>query len=295
MKKGASLMMGAVVGAGVLSACGGGSSDGTVTASSDTRPPTLVSTTPAQNATQVSSSVTVTSTWSKALAPAATCQITPALTGVVCRATVSGDGRTVSASNDGANLAFAAGATYSVQFSVRDQAGNPASSTVTFTTAPAAAASCPRATLDDVWINNRLGCLSAGQQFVDLSGRATGTKADIAYIVSQLVVDSAFYNVLGGNNRRYFSHFLCVRNVPSDVRRVSLAADLQIAIGVSNQSSLKPPGVGAVNLDISGGNQPSLLVTSCDPLRHPVIVNYDTGRIESVNPAALSALSIYSM
>jgi len=285
----------ATVLAAALSACGGGSSDGGGTVSADTRSPTLVSTNPAQNATQVAGTTTVSTTWSEALATTATCAITPAIGGVDCRATVGSDGRTVSASNNGASLTFPAGATYSIRFTVRDAAGNGASATVTFSTAPTATAACPHSVLGDVWLNNRLGCLSVGQRFIDLSSGATGTKADTAYVVAELVVDSSFSNVLGPSVRRFFRHFLCVRNTPSNLQRTFLATDLSIAIGTSNQSALKPPGVGAVSLAIAAANEPSFVAMPCDPARHPVIVDYDTGRIESVNPATLAALTIYDM
>lgn len=285
----------AAVLAAALTACGGGSSDGGGTDSADRQPPLLVSTSPAQNATQVAATATVSTSWSEALSPTAACVITPAISGVNCRATIGSDGRTVSASNDGASLTFPAGATYSVQFTVRDAAGNGASAAVTFTTAPIAAAACPHSVLGDVWLNNRLGCLSVGQRFVDLSSGATGTKADVAYVVSELVVDSSFTNVLGAGVSRFFRHFLCLRNAPSNLQRIYVATDLSIAIGTSNQSALKPPGVGAVTLAIAGGNQPSFVAMPCDPSRHPVIVDYETGRIESISPAALAALTIYDM
>lgn len=154
---------------------------------------------------------------------------------------------------------------------------------------------CPRAQLADAWINNRLACLSPGQTFVDLSRSATGTPVDRAFVIGQTTLDRDFRNVLPAGASRHFQHFVCVRGAPGNVRGQSVATDLAVAIGTSNSSATKPPQVSAISLDVAGGDRPGWVDRACDPALHPVIVNFQTGRIESVNAAALSQLQVYDL
>lgn len=156
---------------------------------------------------------------------------------------------------------------------------------------------CPRAQLADAWINNRLGCATVGQRLIDLSGSAAGLRSDTAFVIRQQTLDAGFNNVLGGNVARHFRHFLCVRNAPAGLteglNRLSLATDLSVAIGTSNSSTRKPPQVSAVTLEVAGGNGPGWVNTICDPAVHPLIVDFTTGLVQSVNPAALAALQTF--
>ena len=151
--------------------------------------------------------------------------------------------------------------------------------------------------LADVWINNRLGCLVVGQRFIDIASSATGTRSDQAFVIRQLTLDASFNNVLGGNASRYFRYFLCVKNAPAGLtdglNRLSLATDLSVAIGTSNSSQRKPPQASAVTLEVAGGSGPGWVATSCDPAVHPVIVDFNTGLIQSVNPTALASLQVF--
>ena len=162
---------------------------------------------------------------------------------------------------------------------------------------------CPSAQQGDVWIDQRLGCMKAGTRFVDISsGSSSSTYADTAYVLNQRALDGSFNNILGTTGgTRYWSHFLCVRNAPtsaSDGYRLSLGTDLMVAMGINNFSPLLPKGIGATTLGISSGGQPGvqgIVTETCDPAKHPVIVNYTTGLVESVNPAALSVQVKYTL
>jgi hypothetical protein len=159
----------------------------------------------------------------------------------------------------------------------------------------AAASSCPRTQLSEIWINNRLGCLTVGQRLIDIASSAPGVRADRAFVIRQLTLDSGFNNVLPGGKARYFRHFICVRNAPADLAPLNLATDLAVAIGTSNFSTTKPPQVSAVSLTVAGGNQPGWQSMPCDPAVHPVIVDYDTRLVQSLNPIALVTLQIYDL
>jgi hypothetical protein len=156
---------------------------------------------------------------------------------------------------------------------------------------------CPHAQLADVWLNNRLGCLAAGQLFIDMAGSRDGTRADRAYVINQVALDENINDVLGGNVHRYFKYALCVRNAPANVLPVQLAGDLQTAVGFSllqSGTTYLPAGVSGSTLG-TGGVADWVLQTPCDPAVHPVIVDYDTGRVESVNGAALATLEIFDL
>ena len=158
---------------------------------------------------------------------------------------------------------------------------------------------CPMTNAADAWINNRLGCLKVGQPFIDLASSATGTRSDIAFVIRQLNLDASFNNVLSNNAARYFRHFVCVRNAPAGLtdglNRLSLATDLSVSIGTSNGSQRKPPQIGAVTLEVAGGNGPGWTAMTCDPAVHPVIVDFDSKLIQSLNPVALAALQVFDL
>jgi hypothetical protein len=162
---------------------------------------------------------------------------------------------------------------------------------------------CPSASTDDVWIDRRLSCLTVGQKFVDAAagyvttGLATG---DRAFVVNQGAYDPAFNNILGtaSDYRRYWAYFLCVRNAPiipgGGGFNLGLATDMQIAMGLSYGSRL-PSGVGASTVGQYGGDRTGFVDEPCDPAKHPVIVDYTTGKIVSVNPAALGVTVPYTL
>jgi hypothetical protein len=160
---------------------------------------------------------------------------------------------------------------------------------------PGNPSACPSSKLSDAWLNNRLDCLRAGQKFIGTSG-ASGEKADRAYIFGQQVLDPAFNSVLGANVIRYFKHALCVRNAPANLSAVTLTGDLGTALGLNvlvTGSRYLPSGVSGSTFQYGGIADTNTLQTPCDPSRHPVIVDYDSGRIQSVNPAALAVLQVF--
>ncbi len=178
-------------------------------------------------------------------------------------------------------------------------AGDPGAGTVPTPnpTPTPGAASCPMAQLSDAWIDKRLGCLTVGQTLIELAGTASGARADLAVVIRQLTLDSRWNNVLEANKARHFQHFLCVKNAPATLteglNRLSLATDLAVAIGTNNGSATKPPQVTGIALEVAGGDRPGWQHMACDRALHPVIVDYDTRRIDSVNAPALAALQIY--
>lgn len=171
-------------------------------------------------------------------------------------------------------------------------------------TSQAGGGNCPSAQTSDVWMDQRLGCLQAGQPFIDMSagyvkaGTATG---DRAYVLNQGVYDKQFNNILGtaSDFRRYWAHFVCVRNAPlipgGSGFHTGLAADLQTAMRLGPFSSDIPADVGATTLGQYGGNRSGWADTSCNAAIHPLIVNYTTGAVESINPAAVGATQTYTL
>ena len=125
---------------------------------------------------------------------------------------------------------------------------------------------------------------------------ASGERADRAYIFGQQALDLSFSNVLGSNVSRYFKFGLCVRNAPLNLSPVSLAGDLATALGLNvlvTATKFYPPGVSGSTFLYGGIADTNTLQTACDVSRHPVIVDYATGRIESVNAAALALVQIF--
>lgn len=173
--------------------------------------------------------------------------------------------------------------------------GDPLTEPINDTFGPGNPSSCPSARLSDIWLNNRLDCLRAGQKFIGTSG-ASGERADRAYIFGQQVLDPSFNNVLGANVSRYFKHVLCVRNAPANLAPVTLAGDLGTALGLTvlvTGNRYLPSGVSGSTFQHGGIADTNTLQVACDATRHPVIVDYDSGRIQSVNPAALAQLQIF--
>ncbi|MFT3819871.1 MAG: hypothetical protein QM750_20035 [Rubrivivax sp.] len=168
------------------------------------------------------------------------------------------------------------------------------SSSLFDTFGPGNPSSCPRAQTDDIWFNRRLGCLAVGQRFVQGSA-ASGELADRAYIFGQEVLDGALANVIGANKKRYFKYTLCVRGAPANLSPSSLANDLGVAMGLNTLATGRtfyPSGVSGSTFAYGGLVAQNTLAITCSTSLHPVIVNYGTGRIEAVTPAALSAVEV---
>lgn len=164
---------------------------------------------------------------------------------------------------------------------------------------------CPTAKPEDVWMDKRLGCLTVGSKFIDLSaGFTESVYRDTSYTLNERAYDTSFNNILGsiGDPTRYWANFLCVRNAPvtpnGNGYTLGLATDMSIAMGINNFGSKKPQGISAVTMGLYSGAQSGVTPVkpeTCSPLIHPVIVNYTTGKIESVNPGALGAMKMYTL
>jgi len=152
-------------------------------------------------------------------------------------------------------------------------------------------ATCPHAQASDVWLNNRLSCLAVGQRVIDTASGAAGAKADTAFVIRQRAYDASGAELLPDNKARHFENFVCLRNAPANLNRQSLAADLEVVMGLFNAGL--PSGVRASTLANAGTTQGGFTAMPCDPALHPVIVNYDTGLVESTNPPALANLEVY--
>lgn len=161
---------------------------------------------------------------------------------------------------------------------------------------PGNPSACPKSSLADTWLDKRLPCLAAGQKFIRNSAGATGALADRAYIFGQQVLDTNLTNVLGANRLRYFKYAVCVKGAPETVAPVALAVDLEVALGLNvlaNGTGFYPPGVAGSTFQYGGIADANTLQVACSPAAHPVIVNYVSGRIESVNAAALGSVQIF--
>jgi hypothetical protein len=163
---------------------------------------------------------------------------------------------------------------------------------------PTPTKACPTANIDDVWIDKRLSCMKVGDTFSDIiAGKPKVSVADRAYIVSESPSGEGWKSINGGKTR-YFSRYLCIKNAPAALDNRYIASDLNQQIGLNNFNPYLPKGIVHVSIDIFSGlgsPYPTSIETPCDPAKHPVIVDYDTGKIVSINPQALSALEIYDL
>ncbi|MBX9348765.1 hypothetical protein K5M36_16885 [Chromobacterium vaccinii] len=152
---------------------------------------------------------------------------------------------------------------------------------------------CQKSSVDDLWFDSRLGCVRPGQQFI-FDARGSGeVREGVAYVVNERLSDTRFMTANNGM-RRFFQGFLCVRNVPSGVRMDGLTMDVYRAFETAGAVNTVP-GIGFISTSMSGGDRSGSSVMPCDPAKHPVIVDYRTGKIESVNPEALKQISVYEL
>ncbi|OHX13301.1 hypothetical protein BI347_07110 [Chromobacterium sphagni] len=152
---------------------------------------------------------------------------------------------------------------------------------------------CQARGMDDVWLDQRLACISPGQKFIVNAAGASGLPRDVAYVVNEAIYDKNFY-LINDRKVRYYQSFLCVRNAPQGIRPLFLSGDLANALKLSNLDQ-KPDGVGPTSVNIAGGDRDGWEAMPCDPARHPLIVDYGTGMVVSVNPMALPGLKIYQL
>jgi VCBS repeat-containing protein len=162
---------------------------------------------------------------------------------------------------------------------------------------------CPSSAINDAWLNNRLSCLTVGQVLLRNTyttyPEATAITVDLAITINEKVYDNSFNNILGSDKKRIFSRFVCIKNAPNVSQYPNWVSqgipyDLSDAVGGGNFSNSKPPGVSGMYFGSTGnGNEDPAKVETCDATKHPLILDYKTKRIVSVNPAALENLSIY--
>ena len=152
---------------------------------------------------------------------------------------------------------------------------------------------CPTAGPADVWANVRLDCFTEGQTFIDISSSASGEPADTAYIIAEQALDDSF-NPINGGKERYFQYILCVKGAPSGIQTLSLASDFAVANGLGNFGWALPDGIATATTSIHGGTGtgPYTVKTPCDPSMHPVIVDFASRKIESINKGALGGLIV---
>lgn len=172
---------------------------------------------------------------------------------------------------------------------------DPLTTTLDVSNGPGNPSACPATQTSDIWLNNRLGCLRAGQLL--LTQQATsGARADRAFMFGQETLDAAQHNILGAGVRRYFKYALCIRNAPADLAPLVLAGDLGNALGLTlllTGRMFYPSGVAASSFTYGAIIDVHTLQTPCDPARHPVIADFATLRVESVNGGALAQLQIF--
>ena len=135
--------------------------------------------------------------------------------------------------------------------------------------------------------------MRVGTAFMSRVADAGNDAADYSFVVAQKVLGGSFGNVLGPNKERYFSRILCVRNAPSRLTdsgpRITLATDLVVALRAAGSLPMNY----STYMGIYGGDRPGFRQESCDPMNHPIIVNYSTRMIESINPEAMVNVEVY--
>jgi VCBS repeat-containing protein len=162
---------------------------------------------------------------------------------------------------------------------------------------------CPSSNIKEAWLNNRLSCLTVGQVLLKNTYTtypdATGITVDLAITINEEVYDTSFSNILGIDKKRIFSRFVCIKNAPNVSQYPNwvsqgIPKDLSDAVGGGNFSSSKPQGVSGMYFGSTGnGYEVPAIVDTCDVTKHPLILDYTTRSIVSINPDALKALHIY--
>lgn len=174
--------------------------------------------------------------------------------------------------------------------------GGDSSPPATVNYGPANGSACPRSVQSDIWLNQRLGCLGAGQLVLNAALGATGAVADRAFIINQSALDLSLHNVLGVDVARFFKYFVCVQRAPANIQGRAVAADLAVSVGLAQTVSGRtyyPASISGSTLDFGGSADVHMLQETCDQSKHAVVIDYATGRVNSLNPAALPALTVY--
>ncbi len=153
---------------------------------------------------------------------------------------------------------------------------------------------CTSAAEADFWLDRRVACLKEGTSVIDIAKGATGEIADRSFVVWQAVYNN-FNNVLGPNRGRFYDRILCVKNAPRSLtesgNRLHLGADLVVALRAAGTF---PSNYLIQTLLYSGSSSFTAFVEEpCDPGKHPIIINYSTGKIETLTPASVSNVKVY--
>lgn len=154
----------------------------------------------------------------------------------------------------------------------------------------------------DVWLSSRLSCLNKSKKVI-LDNYETGKVSDIAFTIGQKVLDKNFNNILGSNGFKAYKHLVCIKNVPkstysSDLSLHGLSGDLTTAFAIGNFAKID--GVSSTGVIIRGFYAKSINKTiqpyqkiSCNDKIHPVIIDYSTGYIVSINENAMNNVIEY--
>jgi hypothetical protein len=161
---------------------------------------------------------------------------------------------------------------------------------------PTPTKACPTANIDDIWIDKRLSCLKVGDQFMSFGYIQSNEKAtDRVFIISERAYNGDWISINNGKARR-FKHFICLRNAPLAITEsgtmLTVSSEMAENLGTANGSPYLPNGIRAATLAVLGGTPSNGMEIPCDPNLHPIIVDYQKNRIESINPNAISSLEI---
>lgn len=154
---------------------------------------------------------------------------------------------------------------------------------------------CAAKTVDDMWLDKRLDCFSAGQIILNTStGAQDGTSADYSFTLNQTISDELIRDTSLINKRRYFARILCVKNAPknlttSSLYRVGLATDILVAM---RELGATPDGYRSY---MGAYGEDSLVQEPCDIEKHPLIVDFSTRKIVSVSMSAMSKVKVYDL
>ena len=147
---------------------------------------------------------------------------------------------------------------------------------------------CPRSNVNDAWVFNRFECTSVGSTAINLSASGIATTDSYEYTLVERI-----HPVTGpATDLKYMAYFVCLKNSPSPTDqgwRVNFANDVEALFKLNNSSTAYlPTGVWTTTVLIqAGAGKPDPWnKTTCDPAKHPLIIDFATGKVESINPDA---------
>lgn len=147
---------------------------------------------------------------------------------------------------------------------------------------------CPRAKVEDAWAFNRFECTSVGANAISLSKSGVASTDSYEYTL----VERIHLNTGPSTDLKYMAYFVCLKNSPSPTDqyfRIQFANDIESLFKLNNSSTAYiPAGVWTTTFLIQGetGKPQPWNKTTCDPAKHPLIIDFATGKVESINPNA---------